>query len=193
MKLSRVPVLLLCAGMNLVAGGQEFTAGVAGGGGKGSSPSALAHESYSGPAFSYALDLNEAFQFSASFMPRHQYGLTYGSYGAGAQWVHGAPSKAWFVEIGAELRAEHAEGLTVRAPNQPLVTVSTDLVRPWIQACFGYKGFIVPMPFIHSKVMPITKLIVSRPLYFKGGEGDQGALREGINTPQISLQVGIRF
>lgn len=126
-------------------------------------------------------------------MPRHKYGLTYGSFGAGVQWVHGAPSKAWFVAVGSELRAEHAEGQTVSAPNQPLRTVSTDLVRPWVQAYFGYKGVIIPMPFIHSYVMPITKVIVSRPLYFKGGQGQEGALREGINTPQLSLQIGARF
>jgi hypothetical protein len=97
------------------------------------------------------------------------------------------------VAIGAELRAEHAEGDVVVAPNQPLASVSTDLVRPWLVANFGYKGFLVPLPSVQARVVPITKLIVSLPMYAKGAAGNEGALREGISGPQFSVQAGVRF
>jgi hypothetical protein len=192
MKFPLALLMLLAARSMVMANGHELTVGIAGGGGRGSS-TGLSREHYSGPAASYSGDVGETLQLSASFLPRHEYGLTYGSYGAGLQWVHGPTSKAWFVTLGGELRVEHAEGKTAPAAGQPLVAVSTNLVRPWLQASFGYKGFLAPLPSVRTRVLPITKLMVSIPMYAKGAPGDQGALREGINGPQVSLQAGVRF
>jgi hypothetical protein len=104
--------------------------------------------------------------------------------------------------LGAELRVEHYQG---RDGLASLAQEQAWMARPWIRAQAGFRGIVIPFLGPRASELmgwltqggqythPFTRLELAVPLWYQGGEGAKGLLRQMAPRYEVAVQFGMRF
>lgn len=108
--------------------------------------------------------------------------------------------------LGAELRVERYQGHDSLAGGpSALAQEQTWMVRPWLRAQAGFRGIVIPFLGPRASELmgwltqggqythPFTRLEVAVPLWYQGGEGPKGLLRQMAPRYEVAVQFGMRF